>query len=508
MISTLAPFSASSVVSQTFKRHSLCLLILTALALAMLPAADTWAQYGVVRVATGLSQPIYATAAPNDPNRLFIVQQQAGGSAAIKILDLTSNTINPTPFATVTGLFSGFNYSGVTMVFSPNYATDGRFYVNASAASGDITIRQYTVSANPNVANAAYTPVMTIPQEDENAFHYGGFMGFSPTDGHLYITTGDGSYNDDPNNDAQTITNDLRGKVLRIDVNSDAFPGDPNKNYAIPASNPFVNKTGDDEIWAYGLRNPWRASFDRATGDLYIADVGGSLREEVNVQSHTSLGGENYGWRIREGTIDNPNTPGVTPPGAVDPVFEYDHSQGSDIIGGYVYQGLNMPSLHGIYFFADQTSNRIWSIRVDPATHAVSEVTDRTAELAYLGVPLTNIVSFGEDSRGEMYIVSYNGDVFRLAFTGDLNHDSLFDMADYTVFRSNFLRSVAAGTNGDFTGNGFVDLDDFTRFRTSYENVYGPGSSASLPPIPEPSTWVLAALAALMIGWYRRRMSV
>jgi hypothetical protein len=227
----------------------------------------------------------------------------------------------------------------------------------------------------------------------------------------LYIASGDGGSGNDPQNNAQN-RNTLLGKMLRIDVNSTSG----GNNYAIPASNPFANNPGErGEIWAYGLRNPWRPSFDRTTGNLYIADVGQGAREEINFQSGTSTGGQNYGWRVREGTL------GAALPGSIDPIHEYDRSVGASITGGYVYRGGalldNGQPLDGTYFFADFVSGRLFSFRYDGTT--LTELRERTSQLqnASNGGSTGNISSFAEDGFGNLYVVSFGGSIFRVSGT-------------------------------------------------------------------------------------------
>ena len=220
---------------------------------------------------------------------------------------------------------------------------------------------------------------------------------------------------------AQDITDNLLGKMLRLDVAGDAFPEEANRNYAVPATNPFVGTTGDDEIWAYGLRNPWRNSFDRATGDLYIGDVGQGRKEEIDFQPATSTGGENYGWRLREGTIATPGVVGgPAPEGAIDPIHEYNHENstngGFSITGGYVYRG-PIDELQGNYFFADYVTSQIWSLNYDG--QEVTNFQNRTANISADEGLIGNISSFGEDAAGNLYVISLDGDVFRFDSTSE-----------------------------------------------------------------------------------------
>lgn len=370
------------------------------------------------RVATGLSRPVYVTAPPADQDRLFIVEQHTG---RIKILNLVDGTVNAAPFLDLGGLSTGNEQGLLGLAFHPDYATNGQFYVNLTDSSGRTNIRRYTVSADPDVANSGSAQtVLRYSQPQSN--HNGGWMGFGPSDGLLYIGTGDGGAANDSGGghtsrigNAQDLTNNLLGKMLRIDVNGDDFLTDNNRNYAIPPSNPFVGGEGDDEIWAYGLRNPWRASFDRLTHDLYIGDVGQNAREEIDFQPASSRGGENYGWRLREGMIQTPSVGGDPPTGAIEPIHDFPHTGapegGFSVTGGYVYRGPSA-ELQGHYFFADFVSNQVWSLRFDGAN--VTDFTNRTSQFSTDAGSIESISSFGEDASGNLYIVSLEGDVFRL----------------------------------------------------------------------------------------------
>lgn len=361
-------------------------------------------------VASGLAQPLFATAPVGD-TRLFIVCQ--GGS--IHILDLTTGQLMPTPFLTITDLISTGNEQGLLgLAFHPQYATNGRFFVNLTAPGGPggrTEIREYQVSSNPNVADVASLRVLlSIRQPFPN--HNGGWIAFGP-DQFFYIATGDGGSANDPDNRAQRLDT-LLGKLLRIDVDADDFPSDPRKNYAIPDTNPFASRVGAlSEIWAFGLRNPWRCSFDRLTGDLFIGDVGQFNREEINFQRASSMGGENYGWRLREGMIENPasGVGGPRPSGAVDPVHNYGRSDGFSVIGGYVYRGASIADFRGTYLFAD-FAGKVWSFETDGTT--VSKFTERTGELATDTVSITQITSFGQDASGELYLIARTGEVYRI----------------------------------------------------------------------------------------------
>ncbi|UCG33591.1 MAG: PQQ-dependent sugar dehydrogenase, partial [Phycisphaerales bacterium] len=363
-------------------------------------------------VASGLARPVFVTAPPGDKDRVFIVEQRSGSTGRIRIVVLATGVLNPTPFLSITGLSTGNEQGLLGLAFHPDYWNNGYFYVNYTAG-GFTYIERYTVSPDPDVADASSAAlIMRFGQPYTN--HNGGWIGFGPNDGYLYIGSGDGGSAGDPGNRAQDITSQKLGKVLRIDVDADDFPTDPTANYAIPPDNPFVGVAGDDEIWAYGLRNPWRNSFDAETGDLWIADVGQSAWEEIDFQPADSAGGENYGWRCYEGDAAY-NTTGCAAASTMEfPIHAYSHGGGRcSVTGGYVYRGCEIPDLAGTYFFADYCSAQIWSFRFDGVT--VSEFTDRTAELDPPGaLAITSITSFGEDAFGELYICDLGGEVFRI----------------------------------------------------------------------------------------------
>ena len=246
-------------------------------------------------VVSGLNLPVTVTNAGDGSGRLFIVQQ----TGQIRILN--GGTLLPTPFLNISGLVSCCGEQGLLgLAFHPDYANNGFFYVNYTNVAGNTVVARYEVSpTDPNVAdpNSAQT-VLTQNQPFSN--HNGGQLAFGP-DGYLYIALGDGGSGGDPQENGQNLQTWL-GKILRVDINGDDFPGDPNRNYAVPPGNPFVGDPNAlDEIWAYGVRNPWRCTFDRLTGDFFIADVGQNAWEEINFQPAASAGGENYGWDVLEG---------------------------------------------------------------------------------------------------------------------------------------------------------------------------------------------------------------
>jgi glucose/arabinose dehydrogenase len=342
------------------------------------------------RVASGLTQPLFATAAPGDSQRLFVVEQ----TGAIKIVDLTTGQLLATPFLTTTVDSSG-ERGLLGMAFDPDYATNGFFYIyrTVPGATPHNAVERYHVSANPDIADpASGTAVINLDNLGATN-HNAGWIGFG-ADNDLYIATGENA--NAPN--AQTLSN-LLGKILRIDVHSDAFPADPAANYAIPSDNPFVGTAGArGEIYALGLRNPFRDSFDRATGDFFIADVGQNTIEEIN----PGIKGANYGWPNAEGPSNNP--------AFTNPIFFYDHTVGQAVIGGYAYRGTS-EGLQGQYFYADEVAGKVFTLQFNGSTWVSTE---RTSQITTDTGAINSPTSFGEDAKGNLYIVDYDGDVFRL----------------------------------------------------------------------------------------------
>lgn len=383
------------------------------------------------RVASGLARPVYATYAPGDYTRLYIVEQFTGNTGRIRVLNTKTGVLQSAadPFFTISPVDTANEQGLLGLAFDPGFEDNGYFYVNYTDSAGDTRIVRYHAIDKDNADQSSGTLILFIDQPFTN--HNGGWMDFNPKINasdpqYLYIGTGDGGASCDPLQRAQDITNQLLGKILRIDVST----GSP----VAPADNPFVGISGDDEIWHYGVRNPFRCAFDRETGQLYMADVGQNAREEINVQpAHTHgtepgdlgyEGGVNYGWDCREGTACsnsvsfqcNGTTNGCSCGGvvSVDPIFEYTHGSGCSIQGGYVYRGCRIPTLDGTYFYADHCSNQIWSLFYDGTS--VSNQTNRTSELAPGGgLSITSISSFGEDALGEMYICdTFGGEVFKI----------------------------------------------------------------------------------------------
>jgi glucose/arabinose dehydrogenase len=363
--------------------------------LALIATVANAQQVELQQVASGLNRPVAITHAGD--NRLFIVLQ--GGT--IVVHDGTS--LLPGNFLDITALIGdSSNEKGLLgLAFHPDYAQNGFFFVDYTDTNGDTVIARYTVSStNANRADPASARVL-LRIDQPFANHNGGQLQFGP-DGYLYIGMGDGGSGGDPGNRAQNL-NDLLGKLLRIDVDN----GNP---YAIPASNPFVGRAGArPEIWAYGVRNPWRFSFDRAAGDLYIADVGQGEREEINLQPATSIGGENYGWRLMEGKQCFTPSSNCNNGTLVLPIIDYGHGTGDcSVTGGYVYRGARYPRLHGTYIYADYCSGIIWGATRNADGTWSSRVLIDTTHM---------ISTFGEDANGELYVARHattSGAVFRI----------------------------------------------------------------------------------------------
>ena len=391
------------------------------LAAVMLAAYQTPAQLRSEVFVAGLQAPVAFVQDPTD-SAVFFVVEQAGRIRAVR----NRTVVTPDVLDLRDSVAAGGERGLLGLAFSPDYATSGRFFVNFTNRNGDTVVARFRRSASPLVADAASRfdlrwgdarePVIRQPF----ANHNGGHLAFGP-DGYLYVGLGDGGSGNDPQNHAQNPAS-LLGKFLRIDVN---VPDDDPAGYRIPPDNPFAGGgivQARREIWSFGVRNPWRYTFDDpaagGTGALVIGDVGQGSFEEVDYEPR-NRGGRNYGWRNREGAHPNVTT---TPPAfqpLVDPVHEYDRSRGQSITGGFVYRGQSLgDAFRGRYFFADFVSGRVWSLglSIDASGEAsVSDVREHTADLGGTG-QVGNVSSFGVDAQRELYIVSYDrGRVLRLA---------------------------------------------------------------------------------------------
>jgi len=366
--------------------------------------------FRVTRVGTGFAQPLFLAPVPDATGRVFVLEK--GG----RIRLLNPNTGATSIFLDLTGQISTNGERGLLgFATAPDFGATGTFYVFVTNLGGDIEVRRYqTFSNQRDLANPATgDPIIQIEHSGASN-HNGGWIGFGP-DGNLYIAVGDGGGSGDPANNAQNI-NVLLGKILRIDVRTDGFPGDPLRDYAIPAGNP-PSAGGRPEIWALGLRNPFRASFDFETGNLWIGDVGQNAREEVDLMRPQD-GGANFGWRVLEGTQV---FQGTVTAGMVPPVLEYAHGsgprEGRSVTGGYVYRG-PVESLRGQYFFGDFVTGNIWSVRTSEVMLGSVLFSDRfilrRADFTPNQGAIGNIASFGVDEPGNLYIIDFDGEIFRL----------------------------------------------------------------------------------------------
>jgi glucose/arabinose dehydrogenase len=377
--------------------------LLLALSLVLMLGAPVLAQDGapngdivtLTEVASGFTRPLYVTHAGDGSGRLFVLEQ--GGRVWI----IENGAKLDTPFLDIGALVSpeanGFGYSErglLGLAFAPDYPTSGVFYVNYTDVNGNTVVARYSVSGNANVADPASAETI-LTQEQPYSNHNGGHLVFGP-DGYLYIGLGDGGSQGDPQGNGQNLSTWL-GKILRVEVGSEG-------GYTVPSDNPFVN-TADaaPEIWAYGVRNPWRFTFDRATDDLYIGDVGGSVWEEISFEPADFVGGANYGWSLLEG---NESRGGAQPADYVPPIFTYSHSEGVSVTGGYVYRGSAIPALDGVYLYGDFGFGTVWA--------GWQNADDTWSNTIFLSNTGMTISSFGEDEAGELYIVNYSGNLLRI----------------------------------------------------------------------------------------------
>lgn len=377
------------------------------------PEAVIWPSLSLTPAIIGTASPVYVTHAGDSSGRIFVVER----AGRVKIFN---NGVDVSTFLDISSIVDSQSYVErglLSIAFSPGYVSNGRFYVYYTDINGDLVIARYFVTANPNIADSTHGRiVLTIPHPSFPN-HNGGQLQFGPNDGFLYLGPGDGGSAGDPDNNSQN-PNILLGKILRIDVES----GDPTTysspfTYSIPSSNPFTETEGyRPEIWALGMRNPWRFSFDRMNGDLYTADVGQNCYEEVDYEPAHGFGGLNYGWRLEEGIYHfDPSNPSIcaqplsTLITTTKPITTYAHAvQGSSncaVIGGYVYRGPSFFRMYGTYFYGDECSGRIWGLRKDGASWTAANLFTTTGPIS----------SFGQDQIGNVYVANLSsGTIYKL----------------------------------------------------------------------------------------------
>jgi glucose/arabinose dehydrogenase len=502
-------------------QRSFCRSIWTlAAAAAAFVAGNSQAQTVATQlIASGLNRPVWLTAPRGDFTRLFVCEDRFRTvstdpwSGRIRVINIPANTVNPTPYLSISGVASLVNGAYIEeqgvlgLAFHPDFLNNGYFYVHHTRGS-DSAVLIERFRANPPYATsttadpASVFTIMTLSHPQTN--HNGGWMTFG-ADGFLYFSVGDGGNGQDtgtghsPIGNAQDLTSPL-GKILRIDVDGpDNIPGNaddddpavPGQHYRIPAGNPFSGAGQRKEIYEYGLRNPWRNCFDRLTGDLWIADVGQDTREELNVAIGAPAG-LNFGWKCEEGFFctgypNCPTCPNIVP-GTHQPIADYANSPnpafgpfnitGCAVVGGYVYRGCAIPWLQGSYFFTDNCNPTVFSIRYNGSS--ITQMVNRSAELDPPGTAtLANISSFGEDATGEMYIVqipsSTTGAVYKIVPTvatpdchhicgsadfncdGDVGTDS--DIEAFFSCLAGDCPAVPCYNSADFNGDGDVGTD-------------------------------------------------
>ncbi|MFC3550218.1 PQQ-dependent sugar dehydrogenase [Lysobacter cavernae] len=404
------------------------------------------AGFRVRRVVSGLNMPVFLAPVPDGSGRAFVLEL----SGRVLILTPSSGAVATTPFLDLTGQLSTDGERGLLgFATAPDFSASGTFYVFVTDPVGTIEVRRYrTLASDRDRADpASGDAILRVPHPRSN--HNGGWIGFGP-DNLLYIAIGDGGGAGDPDNNGQN-PNTLLGKILRIDPSTDAFPADPTRDYAIPTGNPFAAAGGAPEVWAYGLRNPFRNSFDPATGNLWIGDVGQGDVEEIDLM-RPGDGGANFGWPILEGTAPfrGGSTAGLTPP-----VAEYRHGtgtrEGDSVTGGHVYRG-PVESLRGLYIFADFVRPNVWSVpvaRLVPGTTLPStEFTVRNADFAPDAGAFVNLVSFGVDASGHLYLLDLNGAIFVIEAAPNATPTAAWMNGPQRVSRGASMRSDEAPRNG------------------------------------------------------------
>lgn len=364
---------------------------------APVPLGDI--QLSLEPFAEGFDQPLYVTGTGAGDGSLIALEKNG------RAWRLGDGLRDDTPFLDLSDAVSTESEQGLLgIAFPEDFAETGRFYVNYTGGNGGTVISRFETGSSGSADLESEQVLLDFSQPYAN--HNGGMIEFGP-DGMLYVSTGDGGSGGDPEGNGQRLDTYL-GKLLRLDVEAGDDAGE--FAYATPADNPFASDAAaKGEIWAYGLRNPWRFSFDRETGDLWIGDVGQNAWEEIDFQSASSTGGENYGWNVLEGTHPFPADSEIgDTSGYVMPVVEYDRAAGKSVTGGYVYRGTAQPALEGVYLYGDFSSGRIWGLR--RSGESIENVL-----LAETGRVIT---SFGEDDDGELYVVDFAGQILRVTATG------------------------------------------------------------------------------------------
>lgn len=461
-------------------RRALLAALPAALAVAPAPA---FAQPRAVLVASGLSSPLQVAAPPGDSERLFVVEQRGrvrvvrNGAVASTFLDVSSKV----SCCGERGLLG--------LAFHPRYFETGRFFVNYTDAAGSTVVAEYRVSADPDRADPASERVL-LRQVQPYSNHNGGNLEFSPLDGYLYVGLGDGGSAGDPQDNAQSDFTWL-GKLLRLDVDR----VDGVRPYGVPPDNPFASAgTPRAEQWAKGLRNPWRYRFDRLTGDLYLGDVGQGAREEIDFQPVTSTGGENYGWRLMEGTACyDPPSGCQTGRTLTLPVFEYRHERGRcSVTGGPLVRSASLPELDGRYLFGDYCTGELWSVL--PRDGAATDLRDHTAESAPGGGrAISQVSSFGEDALGRVYVCDMaDGEVYRLESAGRSAARSVPVVVDTPgAFGARFSTALAVANTGSTDAT-------LTLTYTAADSVGASGSGPVTEPLPAGTQLLLGDVVAFL----------
>jgi len=465
--------------------------------LVSVPAAAALTRQVIV---TGLSSPVQLTAPPNVTDRLFVVLR--GGE--IRIINKGAGTLLATPFIDVNDSpGSDVDASGegglLSMAFHPNYSSNGQFFVYYTADVDPTAgyqfgtrVSRFTVSANRDVANPN-SEVVFFELDQPFTNHNGGMIGFRPFDSpdYLYIGLGDGGSGCDPLLAGQDLNSKL-GKILRIDVGSG--PSNDVENPNAPATNPYVGVAGDDLIWSLGWRNPFRWSFDRLTGDMYIGDVGQATREEISFESISDGGGLNFGWNAREGTIAAPcGTVSPTLPGMVNPIFDYANGGGGSVTGGVIYRGTQYATMYGRYFFADFVQQEVWSFEYDGVS-----VTDFQNHTSALNPNSASVVAIGEDTAGDIYVVEFGGTIARIIDPAsppvDADQDLLVD--EYETDTGTFVSPTDTGTDpGDPDTDGDGVLDGI-----EVDLGTDPNNALDFPSLPIGWQWTGALVVAIACG--------